>query len=103
MAYIHEQMEKLKWDKRMVNINIRRGLVSEDEIKQNRESQPDEAAKVEAFTLDEEFVDANQSTTNTMEEPAMNQSQGSPFMEDQGSSHNGDGGSNDGGFGQPQF
>ncbi len=41
MGYLHEQMEKLKWDKRMQRYNIKNGLVNSASIKSHLENLPD--------------------------------------------------------------
>jgi hypothetical protein len=71
-------MQKLKFDNRMVNINLKRGTLTEDELKQHRESQPDEADKTERFNLEEDIKDAA-----SMETQSENtQEAASPFVED---------------------
>lgn len=41
MGYLQDQMKKLKYDARMVNHNIKRGVVSQEEIKKHLDQLPD--------------------------------------------------------------
>ncbi len=79
MAYIHDQMQKLKFDNRMVNINLKRGTLTEEELKQHRDGQPDESAKVERFNLEEDIKDASSLEAHE----GNSQDHSSPFVEDQ--------------------
>lgn len=57
-------LDKLKFDVRMVELNVRTRTISKEEVKKNLESLPDQAANSESFSVDVDSEDMQDALDN---------------------------------------
>lgn len=53
MTLLHEAVESKKFDTRMIERNVARGVLSSEEIEKNLKKLPDDAENAEYISLDE--------------------------------------------------
>lgn len=70
---LSQELEKLKYDKRLSDWYVSRGLISKDELKNHLNSLPDLSENVEPFNLGEESP--NQASATQTSVPTDNQQQ----------------------------
>ena len=58
MSLLHEAVEQKKFDVRMVERNVNRGIVQDSEVQQHTSSLPDDAELAEYISLDSLVDDA---------------------------------------------
>ncbi|MEM7645533.1 MAG: hypothetical protein AAF203_01375 [Pseudomonadota bacterium] len=79
MSYLQQQMNTLKYDKRLLEMNIKKKNLTADEYKSHLDQLPDDAANAEKLQLESETeAPAAQETMNGDSHPA----QGTPFNTD---------------------
>ena len=59
MTLLHEAVEQKKFDIRMVDRNVSRGLVSDEDAKKNVASLPDDADSAEYVAIESFWDDSN--------------------------------------------
>lgn len=56
---LNKALENLKFDKRLVELNLKLGRVTKEEIKQNTQNLPDLEAQCEKLDIEKEDKDVN--------------------------------------------
>ena len=67
MSYQQQQMQFLKFDKRLLEINLKNGSITEEEYKQHLAALNDDVANSEALSLDRETAEAADTMTETVQ------------------------------------
>ena len=57
-------LDKLKFDVRMVELNVRTSTISKEDVKKNLESLPDHASNSESFSVDVDSEDMQDALDN---------------------------------------
>ncbi len=70
MAYLQEQMEILKFDKRLLEINLKNGSITNEQYKQFLSQLEDVESQSEKINLDDSSVPAAQEEAVATTEPA---------------------------------
>lgn len=70
MSYLREQMQYLKFDKRLLEINLKNGSITEEEYKQHLAGLNDDVANSEKVNLDSGNTEAVNESMNGDSHPA---------------------------------
>lgn len=69
MSYLQQQMQYLKFDKRLLEINLKNGSITEEEYKQHLSTLNDDVENSEKLNLDGDSTDAGLDTMNGESHP----------------------------------
>lgn len=57
---LHKSLKNLKFDKRLTEYNLNKGLLSQDELKKHLESLPDVGSKIDLINFKKETTDSQE-------------------------------------------
>ena len=79
MAYLQEQMEILKFDKRLLEINLKNGSITNEQYKQFLSQLEDVESQSEKINLDDSSAPAAQEEAVVTTEPATSAADPNPY------------------------
>ena len=73
MSYLQKQMNFLRFDKRLLEINLKRGNITREEYDQHIQNLPDDEANSEKLELGKDEAESSLDTMNGGSHPADNE------------------------------
>lgn len=70
MSYLQEQMKVLKFDKRLLEMNFKKGTINQDDYKNHINQLPDDVNNAEALSLDSDSDKQEEAAATPTEETA---------------------------------